>query len=285
MMTIHSEAAAVVIAHYHPEGRVAAHLVNFIAYISSHVTPHIVLVSTGISDESRERVESYCQVIRRENIGYDFWSYKVGLQALPQNINWSRWVIINSSIVISNPAMLAEELFSRPPGHGLVGLTCSEDIGAHVQSYCVAFEGEEFLRSGVMRKWWGDMQPISERQRVIDVYEVGMTQYFARNGVPVRVLYLPTQGEKAMAIMRSIVESGRQFNISANQWHFSFSLSTSNNLNPTHYMWDAIFKRFGIIKLDFLRKSIFSSQLLSYIQESPDLVERGIPQLIDDALK
>ncbi len=272
------------VAHFHPNGRVPTHLLEFLAYLRQHVNPHIVFVSTGLSDEAKALVEKCCPVIRRENFGYDFWSYKVGIEALPHQRSWKRWVLINSSIVIANPALLVRQLFARPLEGGVLGLTFSEDRAPHVQSYCVVFEGEKFIQSDIQKNWWNTMQPISNRDAVIGNYEVGMSQYFIRQRVPVRALYQPTQNEKLKAIIRLASQNNIEFEIPGDRETFTFNLVAANKLNPTHFMWDSVFKQFGIVKIDFLLKSIFSAQLLACIQ---DLKEwKGIPvrELINDAL-
>lgn len=61
-------------------------------------------------------------------------------------------------------------------------------------------------------------------------------------------------------------------------------LNRSDHLNPTHFMWDFVFKKFGVIKIDFLRQSIFSGQLLSLIKRSPAWAGTSVQSLINDAL-
>ncbi len=275
---------AVVIAHFHPAGRVARHLIDFVIYVKSHVTPHIVLVSTGLSDDGKELLEKHCKVILRENFGYDFWSYKVGIDALSSAKPWKRLLIINSSIVIANPALLALSIFGRPVGRGIIGLTISREFAIHVQSYCVIFEGEDFINSNAMRNWWSAMEPISDREQVIQKYEIGMSQYFMKSGYSPQSLYKPTQGKKALAIMRAIVQSEVVFNIPEEQNEVMIRLNRSDHLNPTHFMWDFVFKKFGVIKIDFLRQSIFSGQLLSLIKRSPAWAGTSVQSLINDAL-
>lgn len=275
---------AIVIAHHHPEGRVARHLIEFIEYVRRCVTSTVILVSTGISDEYKILLEGFCTVIRRENVGYDFWSYKVGLEALPADRPWKRWVILNSSIVISNPALLVHELFSRPIGFGMIGLTKSMEIAPHVQSYCVVFEGEDFLGSTIMKNWWKQMQPISDRERVIRSYEIGMTQYFAKNKIPVNALYHPNSREKLMAIMRWMVEKREPLVLPAHQDSYVIRLSDGDRINPTHWMWDVVFARFWVVKIDFLKRNTFSKQLYSLVESLPDPMKSHVRDLIEDAL-
>lgn len=283
MLNRHSD-IAIVVAHFHPDGRVARHLLEFIEFARKFVTPHIVLVSTNISEDSKLQVEEHCRVIQRDNVGYDFWSYKVGLESLPSDVSWTRWIIINSSIVIASPAVLLAQLLSRPVGYGLLGLTQSEDMAKHLQSYCVMFEGKNFLKSEILRNWWSTMRPISDRDQVIRHYEIGMTQYFERNKIPVQAIYQLTQSDKLTAIARSICENNIVFNIPATQSHFTFNLESASRFNPTHVMWDAVFSRFGVVKIEFLRKSLFSLGLMPLVTQLEGWSDVPVRELVADAL-
>jgi rhamnosyltransferase len=72
---------AFVIAHYHPQGKLAADLFALIRHLSA-LASRVVLVSTCLSAVCTAKVRPFAQVIARENFGYDFWSYRVGLEAL-----------------------------------------------------------------------------------------------------------------------------------------------------------------------------------------------------------
>ena len=279
-----SETTGIVIAHFDPKGRVARHLSEFVDYARCHLTPHIVFVSTGLSDDGERSLEGRCQVIRRENIGYDFWSYKIGIDALRDRGPWDRLLIINSSIVILDPERLASQIFDRKAEEGLVGLTFSREIGPHIQSYCVMFEGRGFIESDAMQRWWGDMIPISDRELVIHKYEIGMSQYFIKRNAYVRPLYVPTQGEKLVAITRAIAQSMLPVQIPQNQHTVEVKLEQGTNLNPTHFMWDAVLRQFGIVKIDFLRKSLFAAQCRDLVSQSPEWTDRSALDLIMDAL-
>jgi len=275
----------IVIAHYHPAGRVARHLLNFIQHARRHVTPHIVFVSTGLSDPYKALIESHCHVIQRENVGYDFWSYKIGLESLmAQARPWQRLLIINSSIVITNPALLAHQLFARPLGSGLVGVGRSRQPDDHLQSYCILFEGEPFIRSAAMQRWWAGMEPISERKQVILKYEVGMSQYFLAQGVALDGLYKPTQKQRLMAIVRALHMGTLSFDVAPDQNTVSLDLSYSEFMNPTWYMWKDLLQQFGIVKIDFLKKSPLAPDLHRLIQRLPPQVSGPLHALIDDAL-
>lgn len=72
---------AFVIAHYNPDGKVPRDLFNLVTYIAK-LSGNIVFVSTNITESEIKKLSPYAHVIARENFGYDFWSYKLGMQRL-----------------------------------------------------------------------------------------------------------------------------------------------------------------------------------------------------------
>ena len=68
---------AVVVAHYHPRGLIRGDLTGLMSALQS-LPASLLLVSTHLSAEQRDRVPPGTRVILRDNHGYDFYSYKVG---------------------------------------------------------------------------------------------------------------------------------------------------------------------------------------------------------------
>lgn len=276
----------VVIAHYHPKGKVAAHLHQLVAYLAQHVTTHVVLVSTGIAPAEVEVLRPHCQVISRDNFGYDFWSYKVGLEALPAGVNWQRLLLLNSSFIAVHPELLIGQLLAPAPSSRILGLTSSRMFDSHLQSYCLLFDGADLIQSQAMRQWWSQMEPISDRDQVIHRYEIGLSRYFHSHGVPLAAALVPSQHDRFMAIIRTIAQQGAAgMTIPAQADQVSLRLEFSEQTNPTHSMWDRLFAQFGVVKIDFLRKSVFASQLLTAAQHTPRWTNTSAYALIVDALE
>src|SRR5512137_1400756 len=94
---------AFVVAHHDPRGRVAAHLAALVRALPGRV----VFVSTGLADAEGVRLADAAEVIRRANEGYDFFSYKTGIDRLaPELEGAGGLVILNSSFVCLDPGRL-----------------------------------------------------------------------------------------------------------------------------------------------------------------------------------
>jgi rhamnosyltransferase len=246
------KARAFVVAHHHPRGEVAADLRALVRYLAA-LPARVVFVSTNLSPEARAALPAGVEVITRENVGYDFYSYKVGIEALGDCAALEQLAILNSSFACLDAAKLCERFFSRSrPGVDILGITASGEIAPHVQSYFVSFEGRRVLGSPAFREWWAAMTPVSERERVIAQYEIGMSRHFHGNGFVLGAAFVPSPEQNGMALAR-----WREFLAR----HPGMRDRAAHELNPTHFLWDALLEEFGIVKLEVVVKNPYGMDL------------------------
>jgi rhamnosyltransferase len=243
---------AFVIAHYNEAAQVSPDLFRLVAYLNKQ-RAKVVFVSTNLTDTHCKALSSHSTVIRRENFGYDFWSYKIGIDALGDLKHYDRVTLLNSSFLILSPPLLCEVFLSSPKTPAMRGLSMSHDKGKHLQSYWVAFETTQLLTSAYFKEWWNNMTPISERQSVIDTYEVGMTKYFEMNGIPIISVYEPTPTDLMLATFRMFARGRRKFETETRT--LTISSLGAEKLNPTHFLWEKLLVECGIIKYELLKKN------------------------------
>ena len=245
---------AVVIAHFHAAGRLANDLFELVQEFARRVQ-QVVFVSTGLADDGAARLAPYARVIRRENIGYDFWSYRTGIKALGDLAGFSRLLICNSSFVTLDAGKLCSAYFESGKSPAVRGLTASSEGGYHLQSYWISFEGSALLAGEVFHDWWERMTPVSTRQDVIDRYERGLTEHFQRAGFAALGAFVPTSSDRFLAICR-MVDSGRWgLDPASVDEAVEISLDLADGLNPTHYFWDVLGARYGVIKHELLKRN------------------------------
>jgi rhamnosyltransferase len=277
-------AQAAVIAHYHAEGCLPRHLLALVRSLSTRVG-RIVFVSTGLSDAAAAELEPLATVIRRENIGYDFWSYKVGIDALGDLSGLERLLLLNSSFISVDPEHLCTAMLAPPEAAALRGISLSHDRGPHLQSYWLSFEGCELINSARFSEWWQAMTPISDREQVIARYEIGLSRWFADAGVPLRPAFVPEPNDLLVALCRvigNIPFSGKTYLDAAHDSdRVQLDLDLARKLNPTHFLWDRLYARFGILKLELLRDNPTQQNLARFQQNLPP----GLRELIADALR
>ncbi|MGV2135280.1 rhamnan synthesis F family protein [Agrobacterium vitis] len=126
------------------------------------------------------------RVIVRRNIGYDFMSWKIGVEALPLNI-CSEVAFINDSCYgpVVNPENIFD--FGRKSGADFWGVSLNRQFVDHIQSNFMVF-GVNLIRSGFLSQFWRSIRVIPNKFELILKYEVGLTERIAQAGYKVAAL-------------------------------------------------------------------------------------------------
>ena len=104
---------ALVFAHYHRAGLLRADTVEMLNSLGKTFFDKIVVVSTHLTDKEKSKISDFCEVIVRENIGYDFFSYSVGIQTVFSELPNAQITLMNSSFVVLDPSLLGENYFIK----------------------------------------------------------------------------------------------------------------------------------------------------------------------------
>ena len=281
---------AVVIAHYDPDGHVPLDLLNMISALQKR-SDEIVFVSTNINKESALIVEKMCNLIVRENFGYDFWSYKVGIESILNKKSLDSILLINSSVIYFNPDKLINKFFEDSPDcPALYGLTESYQIEQHVQSFWIEFCTNELINSKAFDIWWSELVPISEQLEVIKKYEIGMSKYFKNLGVNLKALYKRSPEDQLFAACRSIADDHYDVNLDKKlieTGNFSLPLELAKKINPTSILWDVILENYDWIKVktfDRTNRDFRIYKFLKYLEANIENVDKNIGILVSRKL-
>jgi hypothetical protein len=262
---------AFVVAHFDPSGRVGNHLVQLVRSLPGPV----VFVSTGISDSEARRVGAFAKVVARPNVGYDFFSYRTGIEMFQDSLGeLDGLVILNSSFITVDPERLLRGYFSRFGAEThLLGLTRSDHIEPHLQSFWVGF-GPPVLRSPSFLEWWRGVEPISDRREVIRRYELGMSRFFLGKGFSIDAVFEPDTRQRLRGTMRAIdcpiiklasgvvLSAALADEVNPDGWVAVNVNQYLRELNPTHLLWDFLLESLGIVKVDLLRSNPLQLNLL-----------------------
>ena len=250
---------AIVIAHFHAAGVVQSNLRLLMAALLA-LPARIVFVSTSATPETLASLPPGVQAIARPNVGYDFESWRVGIEALGDLAAFDELVLVNSSIVCIDARKLCDRFFRGPrPEADIVALTASREIVPHLQSFLVAFSNR-VLVSEAFAQWWRTLEPVNDRDAVIGRYEMGMSVHFARNGFRLGALFHPSPEQKLLALCRHL-QAGAEMPPIAADGRVTLDVNAADALNPTHFLWDAVFEEFGVLKAELLRRNPHSIDL------------------------
>ena len=185
----------------------------------------IILVSTNLQDSERLKVSSACEVVVRDNTGYDFYSYRTGiLQLLAENPAF-QITLMNTSFIILEPEKLIRN-YVEGTRHSLpsdvYGLTMSQEHFPHIQSFLMTLSASLWSQQPFI-DWWQQMEPVNDRQEVINRYEIGLSLFMTAKGLSLSSAFDHPP--------------------------------TAPILNPTHGSASALFDAFGIVKIETYRQN------------------------------
>lgn len=188
-------------AHYDPRGGVAPHVTRQVQALAEAVEELVIVSTAPLTDTAAEWLAGHGRLIRRDNVGYDFFSYRTGLESVTDLGRYEEVVICNDTYVgpLRPYQRIFDDMAARPVDFW--GLSASQRISPHVQSFFVAFR-PWVVASRAFAAFWADLEPISERMKVIRRYEVGMTGHLADAGFAWGAYYVETEAERRLARRR-----------------------------------------------------------------------------------
>ncbi|MBF0817680.1 hypothetical protein E4U02_14835 [Microbacterium paludicola] len=191
----------VVMAHYDVDRRLRAHTLRAIRNYTQAAERVVIVSTSGALDDDLASLPAHAEFHTRPNFGYDFFSYKWGLDLAGDYAAYDRIVIANDSFVgpfvplrVITESVRAEEC-------DLLGITWSARFGGHAQSFFLTVN-RAVARSNGFQRFWRDMVPLSDRTTVIREYEAGLTQAVRGSGFRAGAYFQPTDAEDALARAR-----------------------------------------------------------------------------------
>ena len=252
---------AYVVAHFHVSGLLGTSTRNLLEYLRRH-DGRVILVSTGLTVDEALAVPAGVEVIVRENVGYDFYSYKIGIEAIVDPQNYDYVFILNNSFVCFEPQKLMDGVFKKLSAPtDILGLTCSRETSLHLQSFFIAFSRKVVL-SAPFRNWWRAVEPISDRQSVIDKYEIGLSSFLIASGYDLKYAFVPSANAKLYALCHAIKLGMIELDVSREQ-DVRLDLRIAEHLNPAHFCWQELLDQFGIVKRELFARNPFRLDLAS----------------------
>ncbi len=238
-----------VIAHYSSENYFSSSFIKLVGVLANSVS-EVVVVTTNQSLSSFSTDLTNVSIISRPNIGYDFYSYRVGWTYLYEQEKYGDTIFTNSSYLITNL-----ELFNRAvevaihelDSSDLVGITKSSQFSPHIQSYFFGIS-ERSQKSQWWRDWIYEIQPKNSKLDVIFSYELGMTSLFMNQGSAIKTLWRPKWYRK---ILSYLYYSNRLISTKSFSY-WCFNLNQVIKYNPIQIEADAINKAFGFVKNEIL---------------------------------
>lgn len=245
------EKRAIIFAHFDKVGLLDPHVEFMLTKLRPHCAAFI-FVSTSILPAELKKAEAICDIaIGRDNAGYDFVSWKIGLHLLEGWADFDEIIFINDSLY--GPLFDLDLLFRKVDRKlcDIWGMTFSYQTAPHLQSFFFSFR-KSVIETDDFKLFWTSVEVLESKDDIIYSYEVGMTEFFKSRGFSFYCLFDPKKLpfiERAIAVFINGPYGGRNYFGAC--WWFLFP---KRPRNPMHVYWRSVLRR-GVpfIKVDLLR--------------------------------
>lgn len=178
---------AIILAHYDCHGIVDPYVVAALAAYRP-VCDTLVFVTAGAKTIPRGVESLVDKSIVRENIGYDFGSWRAGLEALGRPDDFDEVVCVNDSVYGPLFDIAGALNSSAVSGADYWGMVLSMQESLHVQSWFFAMRAP-LLRSSIFEDFWRTAGDDLPKEEVIRCREIGWSQAVQRAGHSVAALF------------------------------------------------------------------------------------------------
>jgi Rhamnan synthesis protein F len=187
-------------AHYDHRGGVGPHVRRQVESIAAAVDRFLVVSAADLTDDSRRWLAERAELVERPNYGYDFTSYQVGMHRAGDISSYDEVVICNDTYVPVTPYDVVFDAMAGEPVD-FWGLTRTDRVAPHVQSFFVAFR-PWVVGSETFRRFWTGLDPLLTRRQVIMQHEVGLSGGLHRAGFRSGSFFRESDADKRLARRR-----------------------------------------------------------------------------------
>lgn len=171
-----------VFAHYDANNRIADYVLYYLRELKA-VCNEIIFVSTSdLNAFEKQKLNGLVKhTINRENIGHDFYSYKVGINAI-ENLNEVEQLILCNDSCFGPLFPLLDifaQMTSKPADFW--GMSANSRPQFHLQSYFLVFK-HNVINSEIFNLFWSNVQVLENKDRIVFDYEVGLSQQLISAG-------------------------------------------------------------------------------------------------------
>jgi hypothetical protein len=156
----------------------------------------IVFVTTSpeLPGDAVLTLDAYCKrIIHRQNRGYDFCSWKLGLErAAFETSSLRSLVVMNDSCY--GPFFEIDGILSsmRAAPDTVYGLTKSLEISPYIQSYFYHF-GAELLKNGLVEGFFSRVRILNSKWTIVRFLEIGSSAWLRSRRIPFKALVDPEE--------------------------------------------------------------------------------------------
>ena len=177
-----------VFCHYDRAGLVRPDTLRFLGELQAAGFSVVVVSNSGLKQpDVLSSVADH--VLTRRNIGLDFCAWRMAMRRLDLPRTGTRRILLVNDSVYGPLVPLAPLLAQMDPDQAdLWGMTDSEELGWHLQSYFL-LAGPALIHSDLWRRFWRGVVPLPLKRWMIARYEIGLSRLVTKAGFQARALF------------------------------------------------------------------------------------------------
>jgi lipopolysaccharide biosynthesis protein len=270
---------AAIVAHFDPNNHLEDNFRSMLRCLEQVFDTVILITTCDLPEQTIGQLTNII-TIKRPNVGYDFYSYRVGLTYIYENMEVDNILLVNSSFIVMDADLFHQSLKSilaNGQRYDAVAVTKSRQFNQHLQSYLLLL-GPKVLQSTWFKTFLTEIQPLNSKLEIILSYEIGLSRLFLANDVNQLVLFSPSWRQRFWAKVEWMRILARTYG-----WMTLRPFRHVHEVNWTHFCAEAIAKQFGFAKTELLRTNPhgISTEFVSHLV-TPELWA-GIKALLDNS--
>lgn len=236
-----------VFAHYDKDGKLSKNTLTIIQQLEK-VCERIIMVSTNLNFDEIKLLPSKVECHIRDNVGYDFYSYKFGIELIENLYIYDQLILMNDSLFVSSKFNI-EKLMERVDNsiYEVCGLIDSYQFNYHVQTFFVVIK-KEALFSVWFNEFWNNVTVLDTKIDIIFNYEIGLSQSAISHSLMVGPCFDWKSGSYFRAYINSIQKKRLNLLLLG-----LFNYKYLREGNASHLLWKEIYDEFGICKWEVIR--------------------------------
>lgn len=275
-----------IFAHYDTDKQIKAYVIYYLQQLKL-ICEDIIFVSTSKLDESEcVKLNSLCsKLIIRENIGHDFYSYKVGIESIENLRTVNQLILCNDSCF--GPLYSLAKIFNEPrlQNSDFWGMSANSRPIFHLQSFFLVFN-RQVIQSDEFKQFWRDLQILTDKDQLVLEYEVGLSQRLKKAGFHSES-YLPSMVYHIgiiKLILRKLNVFFKEFSNSNSRYSWKNLFEPLTRIDKTITLYDVSIEKYHF---PFLKKSLLNDQWvdrkhLINIIASTEYDKQLINEILDD---
>ena len=215
----------------------------------------IIFVSTAeeLKKDELKKISQFCtKVIVKENKGYDFGSWSIGLSFVFKELDrYEDLILCNDSVYA--PLFDFGSMFNQMKKFQCWSVTDNYEFEHHMQSYFMCFKPDIFKRE-FFKKFWSNISAHKHKETIIQRYEVGLSRLLKENNFSVA------------SYCKSAMFSDKPINVTHQFWKelivqakcpvIKVELLRNNPLNLDTYLFSRVIKQNSLYDVELIKNHL-----------------------------